>query len=112
MLALAPNNTSHISQKQAGDATWRLIHFSLAGLVVDYSAHIAHMFMTSKGTKRERAATAVTDMGSGVFSGAFTTFIGFLVSDLPCNVRRQGGQSLVIGGSSLVILEGNACNPL
>ena len=34
------------------------------------------------------------------------------VSDLPCNVRREGGQSLVIGGSSLVILEGNACNPL
>ena len=34
------------------------------------------------------------------------------VSDLPCNVRREGGQSLVIGGSSLVILEGKACNPL
>ena len=27
-------------------------------------------------------------------------------SDLPCNVRREGGQSLVIGGPSLVILEG------
>ena len=35
-----------------------------------------------------------------------------LVSDLPCNVRREGGKSLVIGGPSLVILEGNACNPL
>ena len=34
------------------------------------------------------------------------------VSDLPCNVRREGGQSLVIGGSSVVILEGKACNPL
>ena len=34
------------------------------------------------------------------------------MSDLPCNVRRQGGLSLVIGGSSLVILEGKACNPL
>ena len=34
------------------------------------------------------------------------------VSGLPCNVRREGGQSLVIGGSSLVILEGKACNPL
>ena len=34
------------------------------------------------------------------------------VSDLPCNVRREGGQSLVIGGPFLVILEGNACNPL
>ena len=28
------------------------------------------------------------------------------VSDLPCNVRREGGESLVIGGPSLVILEG------
>ena len=35
-----------------------------------------------------------------------------VVSDRPCNVRREGGQSLVIGGSSLVILEGKACNPL
>ena len=34
------------------------------------------------------------------------------VSDLPCNIKREGGQSLVIGGSSLVILEGKACNPL
>ena len=34
------------------------------------------------------------------------------VSDLPCNIRREGGKSLVIGGSSLVILEGKACNPL
>ena len=36
------------------------------------------------------------------------------VSDLPCNVRREGGQSLVIGGSSLVILEERRvipCNP-
>ena len=36
----------------------------------------------------------------------------FVVSDLPCNVRRERGQSLVIGGSSLVILEGKECNPL
>ena len=34
------------------------------------------------------------------------------VSDLPCNIRREGGKSLVIGGSSLVILEGKTCNPL
>ena len=33
-------------------------------------------------------------------------------SDLPRNVRREGGQSLVIKGPSLVILEGKACNPL
>ena len=35
-----------------------------------------------------------------------------VVSDLPCVIRREGGQSLVIGGPSLVILEGKACNPL
>ena len=35
-----------------------------------------------------------------------------MVSDLPCNIRRERGQSLVIGGSSLVILQGKACNPL
>ena len=34
------------------------------------------------------------------------------VSDLPCNIRGEGGQSLVIGGSSLVIFEGKACHPL
>ena len=34
------------------------------------------------------------------------------VSDRPCSFRREGGSSLVIGGSSLVILEGKACNPL
>ena len=35
------------------------------------------------------------------------------VSDLPCNFRREGGFSLVIGGSPLVVmLAGKACNPL
>ena len=34
------------------------------------------------------------------------------VSDLPSNITREGGKSLVIGGSSLVILEGREGNPL
>ena len=34
------------------------------------------------------------------------------MSDLPCYIRREVGQSLVIGASSLVILEGKPCNPL
>ena len=34
------------------------------------------------------------------------------VSDLPCNIRRWGGQCLVIGGPSLVILEGGGVNAL
>ena len=29
---------------------------------------------------------------------------GTVVSDLPCNVRREGGSSLVIGGPSLVTM--------
>ena len=36
----------------------------------------------------------------------------YIAGDLPCNIRREGGKSLVIVGSSLVILEGKACNPL
>ena len=48
------------------------------GLVVDYSAHIAHHFMTTGGTPRQRAASAVVEMGSGVFNGAFTTALGML----------------------------------
>ena len=35
-----------------------------------------------------------------------------LTPDRPCNIRREGGQSLVIGGSSLVILEGREGNHL
>ena len=49
--------------------------------------------------------TAATQKTPGVFRGAW-------VSDLPCNIRRRGWQSLVMGGSSLIILEGKACNPL
>jgi hypothetical protein len=48
------------------------------GLVVDYSAHIAHHFMTHHGTPRERAAQALAEMGSSVFNGAFTTALGML----------------------------------
>ena len=42
----------------------------------------------------------------------FISFAHGGVSDLPCNIRREGGKPLVIGGPSLVILEGKACNPL
>ena len=52
------------------------------------------------------------DMDMLEFSSLLVTLLVFQVSDLPCNVRREGGQSLVIGGPSLVILEGKACNPL
>ena len=49
----------------------------------------------------------------GIPAGAASP-VGIIVpvSDLPRTVRREGGQSLVLGGPSLVILEGKACNPL
>ena len=37
---------------------------------------------------------------------------GGAVSDLPCDIRREEGKSLVIGGPSLAMLEGKTCNPL
>ena len=45
------------------------------------------------------------------YHGPITSTYG-QVSDLPCKFRREGGSSLVIGGPSLVTLEGKACNPL
>ena len=48
------------------------------GLVFDYSAHVCHKFMTTGGDRRRRTVIALTDMGSGVFNGAFTTFLGFV----------------------------------
>jgi len=47
------------------------------GLIVDYSAHITHHFMTASGSTEDRAAEALSVMGSGVFNGAFTTLLGF-----------------------------------
>ena len=41
-----------------------------------------------------------------------TCVLSYMVSDLACKIIREGGESLVMGGSSLVILEGKACNPL
>ena len=46
-------------------------------------------------------------------TGAASSFLrDASVSGLPCNFRREGGPSLVIGGSSLVVLEGKARSPL
>ena len=79
-------------EKTSGSAGYYLM---VEGGRVDHSNHEGSIFRT------------VTD------SMAYQAAVQFaLVSDLPCNIRREGGQSLVIGGSSLVILEGTACNPL
>lgn len=49
------------------------------GLTVDYSAHIAHAFMSSrKGSRVERVKEAVVNIGPAVFHGGFSTFLAFV----------------------------------
>ena len=49
------------------------------GLAVDYSAHIAHAFMSStQGTRVDRAKDALVKIGPAVFHGGFSTFLAFV----------------------------------
>ena len=45
------------------------------GLCVDYSAHIAHAFIVAKGSRIERAQTALSTMGPAIINGGLTTFL-------------------------------------
>lgn len=57
-----------------------MINIVLAvGLSVDYSAHVAHCFMTKAGDKNARATEALADIGSAVLSGALSTFLAVVV---------------------------------
>merc|ERR1719450_257983 len=49
------------------------------GLCVDYSAHIAHAFMSSTGTKEERVKKALIEIGPAVLNGGFSTFLAFIL---------------------------------
>jgi len=49
------------------------------GLCVDYSAHIAHAFMSTQGTRDERVKIALADIGPAVFNGGFSTFLAFVL---------------------------------
>jgi hypothetical protein len=48
------------------------------GLAVDYSAHITHSFLVSKGSGLDRAKEAVDHIGASVFNGAFSTFLAIM----------------------------------
>ena len=48
------------------------------GLIVDYCAHIMHQFMLETGTLEVRTKLCIANMGTGVFCGATTTFLGFI----------------------------------
>jgi hypothetical protein len=49
------------------------------GLCVDYSTHIAHSFMVSKGTRTDRAMNSLTSIGPAVFNGGITTFLALVL---------------------------------
>ena len=59
-----------------------------------------------------RASTSTSSMVVAGEKARFSAPADATVSDLPCNIRREGGSSLVIGGPSLVILEGREGHPL
>ena len=53
------------------------------GLAVDYSAHIAHAFMTISGESRdERVSKTIMAMGPAVFNGGFSTFLALLCLEI------------------------------
>jgi len=49
------------------------------GLSVDYAAHVAHCFMLKSGTRRERVALTLGDIGPAVLNGGFSTFLAVVL---------------------------------
>ena len=50
------------------------------GLAVDYSAHIAHSFVSTAGkSKDERIRKTVVEMGPAVWNGGISTFLAFSI---------------------------------
>merc|ERR1711871_243892 len=49
------------------------------GLAVDYSAHIAHMFVTSTGTGPERSIKALERIGPSVFNAIVSTLLAVVI---------------------------------
>merc|ERR1711968_56786 len=49
------------------------------GLAVDYSAHIAHMFVESTGTAPQRAIKALTRIGPSVFNAVMSTLAAVII---------------------------------
>merc|ERR1719456_1552263 len=49
------------------------------GLAVDYSAHIAHMFVESTGTAPQRSIKALTRIGPSVFNAVLSTMAAVII---------------------------------
>ena len=45
------------------------------GLCVDYSVHIAHAYLASKGTRQQRTMKAMKMIGMAILNGGITTFL-------------------------------------
>ena len=51
------------------------------GLSIDYSAHVAHTFLVSpEEDKNKRAIETLSDIGSAVMNGGFSTFLAFVIT--------------------------------
>merc|ERR1719188_1263716 len=49
------------------------------GFCVDYCVHIAHAFLVSHGSRKERATDALTEMGPAILNGGLTTFLALFL---------------------------------
>ena len=61
------------------DTTFAVFVTISIGLCVDYSAHIAHGFMTETGTRGERMKNTMIKIGPAVLNGGLSTFIAFVL---------------------------------
>ncbi|XP_060085113.1 NPC intracellular cholesterol transporter 1-like, partial [Ylistrum balloti] len=61
------------------DTVTSIILILAIDLAIDYSAHIGHYFMTFTGDRNSRVRGTLVEMGSPVFSGAFSTFLAFIL---------------------------------
>lgn len=51
------------------------------GLCIDYSAHVAHTFLvSSEKDKDKRTIETLSDIGSAVMNGGFSTFLAFVIT--------------------------------
>merc|ERR1719242_1509364 len=49
------------------------------GLCVDYSAHVAHTFLTQTGIGNDRMVRTLTEIGPAVFNGGLSTLLAILM---------------------------------
>ena len=112
-LKSAQNDSAQAAVRALKDALWRISLTAYRALDKDPSEmRVEIVIGVPEPSEVDQAAVlAVLPYGERsirVVQGG----LAIQVSDLPCNIRREEGKSLVLGGSSLVLSEGKACNPL